>query len=320
MNQTATWAGAIPAQAGSFNATLSGLTAGTTYYYRAVVRAGSEDCKGSVRSFTTEQGAAQQVSGYLEMPAPTSGSDYISQTLKISGVRNYSYLYDKSMYTALWCAYPLYKDICSGTGRSDNWSFNPNFSSNYQINVTSKSYSLYNQSSYSRGHQVPSGDRSYSSHPAFNAQTFYVTNQTPQLQNGFNGTIWESLEGAVRTVAQASSDTVYVATGAVFRTVGGNESITYFHSSSTTPSSLPVPNYYWKAVLKVKRSGNGITQACAVGFWFEHKAYPNQNWLLNVASIDEIEALTGFDLFANLPDDIEAVAEANKDWETFRTY
>ena len=85
-----------------------------------------------------------------------------------------------------------------------------------------------------------------------NAQTYYATNQTPQLQDQFNSGIWSSLEKAVRSLT-SGSDSLYVATGPCYQTVGGNETVNYLAavSSSTTPQQVPIPHYYWKAILKI---------------------------------------------------------------------
>ncbi|MDD6364840.1 MAG: DNA/RNA non-specific endonuclease, partial [Bacteroidales bacterium] len=138
----------------------------------------------------------------------------------------------------------------------------------------------------------------------------------------FNGGIWNSLENALRDIT-TTTDTLYIATGPCYQTVGGNETVTYLtaSSSTTTPSKVPLPNYYWKAVLKVKRQGSTITDASAIGFWFEHKAYSGSSYTNYVVSIDEIEAKIGFDLFANLPDSIETKVEAaTTTWDSFKSY
>ena len=37
-------------------------------------------------------------------------------------------------------------------------------------------------------------------------------------------------------------------------------------------------------------------------------------------NVNSIEERTGFDLFANLPDEIEETVEANSTWQTFQNY
>ncbi|MBO4263552.1 MAG: DNA/RNA non-specific endonuclease [Bacteroidales bacterium] len=260
---------------------------------------------------------------WLELPAPVSGSGYFSESLVVDGTRNYTYLYEYATYASLWVAYPLCSSYMASRERDDKWLFNPNIDESLQVNVRKNGYGVnYGASEYARGHQVPNADRT--ADDTMNSQTFYLTNQTPQIQNGFNSGIWNSLEARVRTVATAT-DTVYVVTGACFRKVGGSETIQTLTATSNTilPASVPVPNYYWKALLKVKwNSGHtAVTQAKAVGVWLEHHAYSSGYNLDDYSvSVSQIQSWTGFDFFVNLPDSIEAAAENNADWTAFADF
>lgn len=258
------------------------------------------------------------------MPAQALGTNQVSESLGSGVTRNYSYLYDKTLYASLWVAYPLTRSHTVGTVTSHGWHYNPstNIPHETQINVTSASYQTnYNASAYARGHQCPNASRKFTDD--VNRETYYVTNQTPQLQNKFNGSIWKNLEDAVRTLT-SSTDTVYVITGPSYRKNGGSETIKYLTASgeSIKPSQVPIPNYYWKVLLKVKRnSSKDITSASAIGFWFVHKEYESGDDFSNyVVSVDTIEQYTGFDLFANLPDTIESAAEANTSWTSFQNF
>ena len=218
--------------------------------------------------------------------------------------------------------------IYSEETRGQSWAANPQISDkNKQINVWSGSYGVDVPDSnpsdiYARGHQIPNSDRS--ANDLMQTQTYYATNSTPQIQNRFNGYIWNRLEDAVRDCVK---DTVYVVTGAAFRKTGGSETINYIQPAHDT-KRCPVPNYYWKVLLKVKRSGSTITSASAIGFWYEHREY--NTGVENVAysdfacSVDQIEVWTGFDLFTNLPgtetSGLEKLAEGNSDWQKFITF
>lgn len=181
---------------------------------------------------------------------------------------------------------------------------------------------MYGASAYARGHQIPNADRK--SDDTMNLQTYYSTNQTPQLQNKFNGSIWGALEGAVRDELTAYGDTIFVATGPCYRKAGGSEDITYLSGvagKGANPSSLPVPNYYWKALLKVSRSGNSISGASAIGFWFEHRDYESvETYDQFAVSVDQIEEWTGVNLFGNLPEVLQTAAEANSNWSSFSAF
>lgn len=142
---------------------------------------------------------------------------------------------------------------------------------------------------------------------------------TPQIQNKFNGGIWQQLESGVRNIA-ATTDTVYVVTGAILQTAGNHEAITWITPKSDS-KRCPVPNYYYKALLKVRRdASNKVTSAITIGFWMEHREYSNDSYTNYATSVAEIERLTGFDFFANLPADIQAAAEQNSNWNTFASF
>lgn len=204
-----------------------------------------------------------------------------------------------------------------GSASNSTWKYDPNIETKYQPAITSNSYgTVYGNGAYSRGHQCPNASRK--SDDTMNAQTYYATNQTPQLQDSFNSGIWSKLEGDVRSLT-SGSDTLYVATGPCYQTVGGNETVSYLTAvSSTTPQQVPVPNYYWKAILKIKTINGYITDACAVGIWMEHKAYDSSDYTPYIVSIYDIESKTGFNLFAGLPEYLEAAVEAAKtSWSEF---
>ena len=193
------------------------------------------------------------------------------------------------------------------------------WSSSYGVNLGATTSDGYDSSKefYARGHQIPNADRNGSDELV--VQTYYATNSTPQIQNKFNGGIWQQLESGVRNIA-ATTDTVYVVTGAILQTAGNHEAITWITPKSDS-KRCPVPNYYYKALLKVRRdASNKVTSAMTIGFWMEHREYSNDNYTNYATSVAEIERLTGFDFFANLPADIQAAAEQNSNWNTFASF
>ena len=320
-----------------FREDLTGLSPSTTYYYKAYVVEYNESTSsdevryGSERSFTTDA-VGVVPTGWLELPATTGSEDYVGTLYgmgdKVAANRNYSYNYSYSWYASLWVAYPLCGSHKSGTASTSTWRYNPNIATsptNRQVKVRTRdgSYTtMYSNDTYSRGHQCPNASRKSDS--LMNVQTYYVTNQTPQRQDNFNASVWSALENAVRGLVSSASDTVYVVTGPAYRKAGGSETVNYLTGiSGANPSSLAIPNYYWKAILKVKRNGAGaVTSASAIGFWFDHRDYnkDTEHYYDFVVSVDQIEAWTGFDLFANLPSALQTTAEANTDWAAFQSF
>ena len=309
---------------------LTGLKANTKYYYCAYVKvagtgeyAGEQKIiKGAEKSFTTpsesvDNPVAPAVNkGWLELPAAGGDSDDYVGTYYDGKNRNYTHLYDKSTFASLWTAYPLYKSTTGGS-RSESWAANPNLDASEQINIWSGSYGVnYGSTIYARGHQIPDADRSNNS--TMQKHTYYATNLVPQIQDKFNGGIWMNLEAAIRNEIPAS-DTLYVVTGVTFKTVGGTETVNYIKPQHDS-KKCPVPNYFYKVLLKVKRSSSGVvTSASAVGFWFEHKQY-SDSYTNYAVSVDQIEQWTGFDFFVNLPDSVETTAEKNANWSTFQNF
>lgn len=236
--------------------------------------------------------------------------------------RNYTCLYDPEMYASYWVAYPLCFDHKNGSGRSDQWAYDPLVPESKQTNAIPGAYSTdfptanYAHNLYSRGHQIANADRNGVDDMC--DQTYYMTNITPQIQNGFNGGIWNNLESAIQGLT-SSCDTVYVVTGAAFRKKGGSESI----STIVNPRDskvLPIPNYYWKALLKVTWSGSSVVEASAIGFWLPHEDLKGEDYLDYVVSVDQIETWTGLDLFGNLSTSLQSTVETNTNWSSFRGF
>ena len=328
-------------ESGTYSVTIAGdLEASSEYEFRAAIGVYENGTYttiyGDWKSFSTTAASSDIPTGWLELPAITGSEDYVGTlyTTKVDAVkgdeadRNYSFNYSYENYGALWVAYPLRSSDISGSASTSSWNYYPSsyIPQRYQIDMTGSSYpTMYNASSYTKGHQIPNADRK--SNSIANSQTYYVTNQTPQIGNKFNGSVWGSLETAIRNLTQ-NTDVVYVVTGAAYKTVGGNETVKTLTaaSSTTNPQKVPVPNYYWKALLKVKTNSAGeITSASAIGFWFEHKEYDSgTSYTTGACSVDYIEQKTGFDLFTNLPGDnasgFEKSAEANTSWTNFQNF
>ena len=253
----------------------------------------------------------------MELPAEMEEYDnlYVN-TLYDGSTRNYTIAYDKSLYTTYWVAYALNSSHMGSYSRPDNWSFDPNLASSYQVDLRNASYSSYNNGAgHSRGHLIPNASRN--GNKAMQLQTFYVTNSAPQIHNSFNDGIWSSLEGALQSIAR--SEEIYIVTGTALQTVGGNETISYTTAKNDT-KQVPVPNYFYKVVLKVNKSGSTVTSAEAIGFWFQNKAYSGTSYSSYAVSVDEIEQKTGMNFFVNLPDTIENDAESNTSWSTFQSF
>lgn len=219
-----------------------------------------------------------------------TGEKYTSGSLSGIKIRNYSILYNTNLKMAYWVAYPLCGWYLEGNiGRTNDWGYDPKIATNLQANLQKA------PSGYSRGHQIPSGDRQRED-CKMNNQTFYYTNMTPQLQNGLNEAIWAKLEGAVRGWS-SGIDTLYVVTGAM-PTTATDKQIQYAQDSNG--KNIAIPKYYFKALAR-KVGGNYQT----IAFKLDHKAYGDTQYMKYAISVSELENMTGFTFFPSLPSEVK---------------
>lgn len=221
--------------------------------------------------------------------------------------RNYTFLYDYDKRCPIWLAYHLNNGFCSTSGnRSEAWKYDPAIPTECQPNLSS-SYSSGGDP-YNRGHMLASSSRAGISNA--NTQTFYYTNMTPQLSKSFNvgGGLWNNLEDAEAgfTPSAGSRDTLYVVTGCLF-----DSQITYM-TCAKDGMKCAVPDDFYKCFMLCSFDANGkMTSAKGIGYLFPHED-PKGSYSPYNKSIDEIEALAGFDFFCNVPENLQKSAEANK--------
>ena len=149
--------------------------------------------------------------------------------------------------------------------------------------------SSYTKSGYDRGHLCPAADMKLSA-VSMN-ETFYMSNMSPQAPS-FNRDIWSKLEDKVRDWALQKNG-VYVVTGPLLNKTCG-----------LVARSITVPCAFYKIIFKQTKEG-----AEAIAFMLPNagSSLPLKNFVI---SIDELEALTGLDFFAALPDEEEEKFES----------
>jgi len=326
---------------GNFSVTLNSLSFGTTYYYRAYITTSAGTTYGSVKSFTTSSPStatgdsdadtfARSMLANYEMPATTvtlqKGTPYhstanetygstkayifnpastsqivVTHTFSYGGktLRNYSMLFDKNKRCALWTAFVMhateYKD--NSVGRNQAWDYDPAITKSWQPDLSS-SY----DGDYDRGHQVASNERQTTVEQ--NKQTFYYSNMTPQFGT-LNQGQWGALETKVQTAAKSITgrDSLYVVTGPIF---GSSPSTT----KDASNVACPIPSGYFKCLMKCSFDTNGqMTAAVGCAYYFGTNS-SNETWTLK--TIDEIESMTGFDFYANVPSTYQTDAESQK--------
>ena len=147
----------------------------------------------------------------------------------------------------------------------------------------------YTKSGYDRGHLCPAADMKLNA--VSMAESFYMSNMSPQVP-ALNRGIWSKLEDKVRDWALEKNG-LYVVTGPLLN-----------KSCGSVNQKITVPCAYYKMVFKQTKTG-----VEAIAFLLPN-AGSTQPLMQFVVSIDYIEALTGIDFFANLPDSEEEKFES----------
>lgn len=157
----------------------------------------------------------------------------------------------------------------------------------------------YSNTGWDKGHMAPAADMKWSQTAM--TESFYLTNICPQ-NHDLNGKDWQTLEKYVRDWA-VKYGKVWVVCGPYvytnkFGTIGER--------------NVVVPDGFFKAVLR--QEGKNYY---SIAFVFENNAtkQPVKN---AVVSVNDVEALVGYDLFTNLNDKIEEAVEAQSAWENWK--
>ena len=182
-----------------------------------------------------------------------------------------------------------------GSGRTDAWGYDPKIPDEYEPLLNHG----WPERGFDRGHQIPSGSRN--ANTAMNRQTFYYTNMTAQV-SGFNQKIWANLENRVRGFASVC-DTLYVVTGPIF---DSGEPERWTEDNAGNP--VAVPDGYFKAVLSYSVSSSAYY---SVAFVYDNEEYSRSNpTASDMCSVSEVEEMTGFTFFNNLPRSIASSVKA----------
>lgn len=292
---------------GTKTAALTDLAPGTEYEFQLCADWNGKTYASATAKFTTgKQGGGgsgvTKFTGWAELLAEEDvpGDYYYAYHYCDGkpGARNYTVCYSKELRGAVWVAYPMHKCYTEGDagGRNDSWKYDPIIPNFVQPNLSS-SYKSSGDGSYSRGHMLASNDRQ--SDKATNRQTFYYTNMSPQIQDGFNGGIWATLEKSCHSMI--CSDTLYMVTGAYF----ANENK---HCEDKNGNTVVVPTHFYKVLIRSKSGDTGkpiwtltADQIECAGYWFEHKVYSGSKPAQFIKSVSWIEQQTGMTFFPNVP-------------------
>lgn len=217
--------------------------------------------------------------------------------------RNYTVCYSAEHHCPVWVAAPLHRMYKSGASRTEAYAQDPGIPSSIQYNSRSTGGSC------NKGHMLGSSDRLSST--ATNEQVFYYTNIAPQYSATFNtgGGGWNTLEDWVDR--QICSDTLYVVIGTYFEKYtdrrGYTDSPRTISFGGRDDVTRPTMFYYILMRTKSGNSGKALSECssseikCAA--FVRSHATPRGMKVSekDMMSVSDLEKLTGFTYFANVP-------------------
>jgi endonuclease G len=206
----------------------------------------------------------------------------------------YALAYHRDRGTPVWTSWHLDSTWLGSTPRQDDFRADTTLPAGwYRVLGTD-----YSGSGYDRGHMTPSADRTKT--VADNSSTFLMTNMIPQLPANNQGP-WASLETYCRTLASAGSE-LYIVSGG-YGTLG-----------TIAGGHVTVPSQTWKVIIVLAAGTNDVsrvtTSTRAIAVIMPNSGPINSDWRTYRVSVDQVEALTGFDFFANVADSAENLIEA----------
>lgn len=189
-----------------------------------------------------------------------------------------------------YVAWELTRDEARASEASrDDAAFNPDVTVD-----SSPALDDYRNSGYDRGHMCPAGDMKWDVQAM--RDCFLLTNICPQA-HALNSGAWKSLEESCRNWAVRDSALIIIC-GPVL-----SDKIT----RKIGPNNVTVPERFFKVILAPYSS-----PPKAIGFIMPNSAVRG-GYQNTATTIDDIEAITGFDFFSELPDDIESSIESSTD-------
>lgn len=168
----------------------------------------------------------------------------------------------------------------------------------------------YTGSGFDRGHLVPAADRNKTAEDS--KAVFLMSNIFPQAPDNNRGP-WAQLESYCRELVAQGKELYIVAGGAGEGGTGEKGA-----QGTIAQGKVSVPAFTWKVVLVNDRPDLGIAgitkQTRVIAIVMPNKqGIEATNWREYRRSVDQVEELTGYDLFSNIPSPVQKAIEAKAD-------
>jgi DNA/RNA endonuclease G (NUC1) len=165
------------------------------------------------------------------------------------------------------------------------------------------------ESGFDRGHMVPNADRDKETSIPINQATFLMSNMVAQAPDNNQGP-WANMENDLRALLGTSE--LYIVAGGVG--AGGTGSSGF--ATTLADGHVTVPASTWKVALVLPKSGGDDVARVSCSTRTIAVIMPNTQgirttpWQNFIVTVDDVEALTGYDFFSNVPEPYQRCVEA----------
>jgi endonuclease G len=240
------------------------------------------------------------------MGNPSNATEDVNQPTNYLMIKEaYALSYHRDRGIPNWTSWHLDSTWLGSAPRQNDFRNDPSLPSGwYQVQGTD-----YSGSGFDRGHMTPSADRT--STIPLNSETFFMTNMVPQAPVN-NQQTWNNMEQDLRAIVGQGNELYIISGGAGVGGVGNNGA-----ANTIAGGKVTVPNSTWKVVIVLPAGTNDVSRVTTTTRTIA-VIVPNRNdvssdWRTYRVSVDQVEALTGFDFFSNVEDSIENTIEATVD-------
>ena len=238
-------------------------------------------------------------------PTPTT-SEHLTMGNPSNAVTNVNqpnnYLMEKPQYSMSysrdnggpnWVSWHLDSSWLGSTPRQDDFREDPTLPVGwYRVQATD-----FSGTGFDRGHMCPSADRTIT--VTANSATFLMTNMIPQLPANNQG-VWANLESYSRSLVSLGNE-LYI--------ISGGQGLQFFIANG----HVAVPAQTWKVIIVLPVGTNDVsrvtTSTRTIAVVIPNSGTINSDWRTYRVSVDQVEAITGYDFFSNVPAGIQAVIE-----------
>jgi endonuclease G len=234
-------------------------------------------------------------SEHLTMGNPSNAVHIITQPNNyLMEKPQYSLSYNRDTGEANWVSWHLSSSWLGSAARQNDFRADTTLPTGwYQVQATD-----YSGSGFDRGHMCPSADRTIT--VTDNSATFLMTNMIPQLPAN-NQVTWANLENYCRSLVSSGNE-LYI--------ISGGWGSQYFIANG----HVNVPLDTWKVIVVLPNGSNDVsrvtTSTRTIAVWIPNSGTVNSDWKTYRVSVNQIEGLTGYDFFSNVPASIQNVIEA----------